>query len=86
MVDCNTKIIPNIYEVVSLQFPSHEMSKSRSSLTFQGCYTTVVNFINSSGKLIGIICLAVAGFQILGLALTCMLANCINKWKYETIL
>jgi len=66
MQDCNTKIIPNIYEV--------------------GCYTTVVNFVNSSGKLIGIICLAVAGFQILGLTLTCLLANCINKWKYETIL
>lgn len=51
-----------------------------------GCYTSVVTFINTSGKLIGIVCLAVAGFHMLGLALTCLLANCINKWKYETIL
>ena len=55
-------------------------------IALQGCYTKVVTFINSSGKLIGIVCLAVAGFHILGLGLTCLLANCINKWKYETIL
>nr|CAH0103041.1 unnamed protein product [Daphnia galeata] len=61
-------------------------TKNPSSINEVGCYTTVVTFISSSGKLIGIICLAVAGFHILGLVLTCMLASCINKWKYETIL
>lgn len=61
-------------------------TKNPSNINAMGCYTTVVTFINSSGKLIGVVCLAVAGFHILGLGLTCMLANCINKWKYETIL
>ncbi|KAK4025951.1 tetraspanin-6 [Daphnia magna] len=60
--------------------------KNPTMINEVGCYTTVVTFISSSGKLIGIICLAVAGFHILGLILTCMLASCINKWKYETIL
>jgi len=61
-------------------------TKNPSNINPMGCYTKVVTFINSSGKLIGIVCLAVAGFHLLGLGLTCMLANCINKWKYETIL
>jgi len=51
-----------------------------------GCYTTVVDFIDSSSQTIGIVLLVVAAVHVLGLGLTCLLANCINKWKYETIL
>jgi hypothetical protein len=87
---CNTKNPSSINEVVSRVrlkiIRMHNVINLYILFDSKGCYTTVVTFISSSGKLIGIICLAVAGFHILGLVLTCMLASCINKWKYETIL
>ncbi|XP_012287044.1 tetraspanin-6 [Orussus abietinus] len=51
----------------------------------QGCYNRVVDFINSNISLTAACAVAIAGFPLVGVFLSCCLASSINKAKYEQV-
>ncbi|XP_042204694.1 tetraspanin-7-like [Homarus americanus] len=51
----------------------------------QGCYSTVVHFLESSMGVILISSLCFASFQFVGVILACCLARNINRAKYEQV-
>ncbi|XP_033760029.1 tetraspanin-7-like [Pecten maximus] len=51
----------------------------------KGCYSTVVDFMQSNMGLIGGVALGISFFQVFGALLSCCLARNINKAKYEQV-
>ena len=51
----------------------------------QGCYTRVLDFINSNIGLVAGIAIGVAFYPLVGVFLACCLASNINKVKYEQV-
>lgn len=49
----------------------------------EGCYTKVMNFIETNMSIIGAIALGIGLFPLIGTILACSLAANINKTKYE---
>lgn len=51
----------------------------------QGCYSTVIQFLEGSTGILLIVALSIASFQFFGVVLACCLARGINKAKYEQV-
>lgn len=49
----------------------------------QGCYEKVIEFLNENIGIVAGAAIVVAFFPLLGVILSCCLANTINKAKYE---
>ncbi|XP_003702352.1 tetraspanin-7 [Megachile rotundata] len=66
--------------------PKKECNTSETNDIYtQGCYTLVLDFINSNIGLVAGIAIGVAFYPLVGVFLACCLASNINKVKYEQV-
>lgn len=81
-----TKSVPESCCKVSLDVCKHrDMGLEPTDIYESGCYSTVVNFVDSNIGAIGGTALGFAFFQLIGVFLSCCLAKHINKAKYEQV-